>query len=396
MKDDDSFFGLFKESSESERNFDFKRSGWDKLDNRLNQDKAEKRRKFLFILPWMLLPGLLMLNAILYTQQKDTNKQLSDLQQQLTDTKQARIDTIVKEKHIYTHDTVYVFITNKSGLTNSGNNVLSNNEQNNNGADVKTVLLTEVKQGSTLSNVKSTSEEEIFSGNDGSDTLNGSLLNNLNSTDSSTLKTYGLIEETINDSTFFKTNNQSKNDSIAQNDSLAKTIVAIKDTLNKEKVSLKEKMGNIKLEYGIRAGGVFPKNKTDVNQIGFNAGIGVNALFSKRINLTSNLNYTGLWVHTQQQQNKIAWIPFEPSPDSTYKLDNASTYIASFNIMLGLRYNLPLAENLNLLFDLGYGAHYILPYKVIYEFKNNNKNQDLIVEKNQATMSLLKMIFCSV
>ena len=40
-----------------------------------------------------------------------------------------------------------------------------------------------------------------------------------------------------------------------------------------------------------------------------------------------------------------------------------------------------LSERFDLFFDLGYGGHYVLPYKVIYEFKNNIATQDLVVER---------------
>ena len=78
--------------------------------------------------------------------------------------------------------------------------------------------------------------------------------------------------------------------------------------------------------------------------------------------------------------NQVPWVPFEPTTDSTYTFDNAKTTVSTLNFSVGFRYNLQIAKRANLLFDLGYGAHYIFPYKVIYEFKNNDPNKDLVVE----------------
>ena len=157
------------------------------------------------------------------------------------------------------------------------------------------------------------------------------------------------------------------------------SLIVKSDSLNKEKISLKERLNNIKFEYGIQAAGIFPKDIESVSQRGLDGGIGFNALLSKRVNVFTEINYGLLRVHTTKM-NQVPWVPILPTPDSTYSLDNALTFISTLKFSVGFRYNIPIYKKTNLLFDLGYGAHYIFPYKVVYEFKNKNPDNDLVVE----------------
>ena len=129
MKEDDNFYDLFKESSESDRNYDFKNSGWDKINIRLNEDKARKRRKWLIFIPWIILPGLLIFSGLLYQQQQETNKKITALQSTTTVMNSTVHDTIFIEKHIYVHDTVYMFHKTDAAIENgSGKSIVSSNK----------------------------------------------------------------------------------------------------------------------------------------------------------------------------------------------------------------------------------------------------------------------------
>ena len=382
MKDDDSFLGLFKESSESTRDFDFKQSGWDKLNNRLNDERAKKRRKFLLILPWILLPGLLIFNAMLFRNQNEANENILRLQQELTNRGQTKVDTIVKEKHIYTHDTVYVYVTHYPITNNSAGRSVREKFITKAIADQSVIVKLSIDTNTSQTNSNNKPEKENLPVKESIDTINSVAISDKEINDNRLDKLNGLIEKKGTDTAFVKTNIQTINDNgnvINQNDTLVQTSNSKSDTISKEKITLKHRLNKIKFEYGVQGGGVYPQDQFGVDQFGFNAGAGVNALLTKHVHAFTNLSYGQLTVRTRQM-NQEAWIGPVPSPDSSYSLDNASTHISSLHFTVGPRYFLPLATHFNLVFDLGYGAHYIFPSKVIYEFKNDNLNQDLVVE----------------
>jgi hypothetical protein len=385
MTGDEGFFEMFKESSESDRKFDFKQSGWDKLNSRLDANRAKKRRKYLLLLPWILLPGLLIINGILFYHQKNTNEKIAYLYKELSEKEQITTDTIVKQIHTYSHDTVYVYISGHP-LSNANINKFIEEEYRVNSNSSK-IVNTDNAEPDKNSNTVLQFEEK---GKTASKTENPAA-ENINHTDSSEL---GKANQSD-----LLTDNPSLADSIyiadiiakdipvtseqvvAEIDSIVKTeSVVTEDSLKQNRKSFGEYLKTVTLEYGFQGGVVFPEKVTGARMTGFNVGAGMNAKLSKNFHLTSNISYGSLFVNAGRT-TKSQWIQPENSPDSGYALDNSATTVKSLSLSIGLRYNIPLSNHVDLLFDVKYGAGYILPYKVVYEFKNQNPNQDLIVEK---------------
>jgi hypothetical protein len=412
MSDNDNFFGLFKESSETERPFDPKPASWDKLSNRLNNNRKAKWKKGLVLLPWITLPFLVVWVAALYQQQQFTEERLIQMNQQLKSQAALPPDTVIqlKETRVYFYDTVYIhhqpkhlYLTESNAFTKRiSATSLSGSVRNqhpetrlsasSNEADAPLATATPEKGQVSASTemAKAADENEVSKPHQVTPILpvkpalsttevEQEQLRNKTTTTKQEPDTHTLSKE--------KQSAENKIDTlvlVAEN----KNEITTEHTAQQKGVPFKERFKDWQVEYGLDACAQFPISSPEVKQFGMGIGAGLNVSFSTNFQLWMNGGYNYVRIRSTSL-GQVPWMPNLLPEDSTYQLEKARATIPVIDYTIGLRYLPPSTSRLRALIDVGYGLHYYLPYRLLYEFENGNPNQDLLLEKKRQKAGLV-------
>lgn len=396
MSDQD-LFKAFKESSETDRDFDYKSSGWYKVNRLLNYDDQKKKRKFLLFLPWLVAGSMLGFCVFLYQSQSNSNKQIKELITQINKTKTIiKTDTISTIKYIYIHDTI---ATTKIVYIESA--PAKRNELNNNNFSEGNITNATSDEKSTKNTIQNI--EDIFTKKDSATILHDDNSVEVNAATKRALMDTAKLEDytgsNTNDALSKTTGNDSltvadyKQETIAENknDSLNNTVANTDIDTSKLASEKKEKDDKHRFkmvtELGAQAGLLLPVEKKMVYQFGYNAGLGYNVYISPNFQLHFRGAYSRLYFETKQPNDNIgvASVP-APNPGAGYVFETATSSFSFLNAELGLNYLLPLKYKFNPLVGISYGGKFFIRQKANYTFYNNI-NADIVVEAEGSSRS---------
>ncbi len=333
---------LFNKSIESERDYHASKVGWEKIHQQLDNDGANRRKKFLKVLPWTIAACLLGLNLLSIYNQNKTNDLIQDLLAQNNS-----VTLRNKNKIQVIHDTLFqqkiVYVKTI--------------------AEEKEEINTEnIKINSPLSEKHKTNNYPLLQETSAkSEALNTIAANEI------TKEVLKLTEATNEISVREKDSTLNIATTISENvdDSIAGSLD------KKEEKKIHQKLGQ---ELGASVGTLFPHQGNVEVQIGFRGGLHHNLILSRNLQCESEISYNSLYFYSRQFENMIG-IPHKTAPITGYTLSSAYTTLSSLNLQVGLKYLLPVKTKIKPYVGLAYGFRYVLPNVVIYNFKNGDNHE---------------------
>ncbi len=438
MSEKDELYNMFKASSELDRGFTPSASSWSRISSILAVAQFANRKKFAYLLPWLILPVLLFGNVFLYLEQEESREEFEELKHLYLHQKHhhkahhsVKSDTIFKIQNTYIYDTVYIHLQDKNKLESITKLVDRDNREsikNNINIEktnesytiainkIKTAMQPEVQfvenetHGQNQSKPSSLVEDGTNTTEENNDLSKNPFENEENKNHSADIDgEFGIdtVEEkklnhrdenpkvNASDERNSKMNHVQKTEEnnlasdtlkMATNSGLERTSLKVlkrdsKEKLKPPRVPFKESISKIEPSWGLLFGFGLPEKQKDIRQEVYQIG--------PELNLKVNEQFQ-IWGHAAYHLNRItsssmtssAWLPPEVQSDTNFRLESTRTNLHYLQLMFGLRYYIPGAKSLHPFFELGYGGHQVFKHKAIYEFENLNQSQDLILERD--------------
>ncbi len=122
-------------------------------------------------------------------------------------------------------------------------------------------------------------------------------------------------------------------------------------------------------QFGITGGWVLPFNKGLSGQKGYSAGIEAIIGFSPNLGMWADAAYQNVRFETDEM-NEAKGIPIVFPPSDAFSFVKAEVPQPSFQFSIGIQYLFPVKHAFKPYIGAGYSAVSLLPYEVIYEFKD--------------------------
>jgi hypothetical protein len=411
-------FSAFKESSETERDYDLKGSSWSVISSRLDADKKKSKGRLAVVFPWLLIGGFLISNLLLVNNQKELKEKIEGLTYEFSTKNNVVVhsDTVYIQKTIV--DTVYlpapVVLLGAKKVnyvnTSKGVNVFWSKVQKDNKSKSKSVNSV-TSTGGGISNVSNLNS------------YTAPITNGLNSINKEIIKGDEYLDLAIEKiSTRDLAMGMSGEDKVREVEVEAETEVrAAIETAQGTKMEMDSVVGvdtikvtnfniakqdsadtegekqdkvKIPLHYGLKllVGATIPKNNELEVSIGSLLGLEF-SMGKQWFDFFGRLNYRSVEI-TSESFNATYGLPYQSVPSEDYSLNMASASLGSVSLMIGGRFFILQNKRIKPYVELGYGVNRVLPYRAIYSFTDGTDDQFVIVVKDiEATPFNFKNIY---
>ncbi len=362
------FFKQFRENMERRPKPDFEEKDWLRLQSRLAREE-EKQSPAAFAWWWLLLPLVLLLagsNTFLYFELKKANQKAPNLEW--------RRDTVFRTTVVYRTDTVHITRVVREWLRLP---VIASARQNPN-PDLWMQKDTGSRHpGTLIATQKVTTAKHPPSGPDTSDFMPF--------TGMASFKFRNDGSQSVLLPTCFP-------DSVVRKSVPGTTLPETAEVppANRRKKTFRHHVYAMRpkgVQAGVAGGRAYPVNEGAGRQSGFAAGAQVLVGFSPNLRLWLDAMYFNMRFEADRMDPAIG-VPLIDVPFDDFTFVKAEVPRPSLHYSAGMQYLFRADKKFKPLIGLGYGAVSLLPYEVVYEFKNEMLGVDWVTDKRINRRSL--------